>query len=198
MDSRGWADIAYNWVVCPHGYTFEGRGWGKRSAANGTNNCNSIYHAVCYLGGEGDPFTEPAKGQFVAVRDAWNGRYGRQAVVVPHSSCVATACPGDTIRNWIKSGLPGGSVPAPVGVSPMYNPPLDLNNVVASLQAPGAGAWLLQEDGAVFAFHCPYYGAPNGKDYWGSRKAARLEPRDDGRTGYMVIASTGERYRYPV
>ena len=28
MDSRGWSDIAYNAIVCPHGYVFEGRGPG--------------------------------------------------------------------------------------------------------------------------------------------------------------------------
>ena len=24
MDGRGWSDIAYNFLICPHGYTFEG------------------------------------------------------------------------------------------------------------------------------------------------------------------------------
>jgi len=194
MDSRGWADIAYNFLVCPHGYTFEGRGWGRRSAANGTNDANAYYHAVCYLSGDGDPFTDLAKGQFVAVRDAWVARYQKNAVVMPHSAFVSTACPGDAIRSWIRSGLPGGSTPpAPVEVKPMYDPALDLNNVVASLEAPDGGVWLLQEDGAVFAFHCPYRGAPNGQSYWGTRKAARLEANGDG---YTVVATTGERYNY--
>ena len=33
---NGWADIAYNALVCQHGYVYEGRGLGVRSAANGT------------------------------------------------------------------------------------------------------------------------------------------------------------------
>jgi hypothetical protein len=57
MDGRGWSDIAYNALVCPHGYVYEGRGPGVRSAANGTDAGNDADVAVCYLGGEGDPCT---------------------------------------------------------------------------------------------------------------------------------------------
>ena len=32
---NGWADIAYNWLVCHHGWRFAGRGLGWRSAAQG-------------------------------------------------------------------------------------------------------------------------------------------------------------------
>ena len=61
--TRGWAGIAYNLLVCPHGYVFEGRGAGVRSAANGTSNIggNDQWYAVCYLGGQGDGFTDTAK-----------------------------------------------------------------------------------------------------------------------------------------
>lgn len=193
MDHQGWVDIAYSFVVCPHGYTFEGRGWGKRTAANGTNACNDAYHAVCYLGGDGDAFTSDAKLQFVSVRDEWNQRYGRTAQVIPHSACLSTACPGPVIREWISSGM-GGVVPAPTGVTPMYDPPLDLINIVASLRSPDGGVWLLAQDGAIYAFGgAPYKGAANGQSYWGSRKAARLEANGGG---YTIVATTGERYNY--
>src|SRR5687767_4703415 len=61
MDSRGWADIAYSALYCGHGYVFEGRGLGKRTAAQGTNSGNDHYYALCYLGGENDGFPEAAK-----------------------------------------------------------------------------------------------------------------------------------------
>ena len=36
LDGRGWADIAYSYVACKHGYIYEGRGRGIRTAAQGT------------------------------------------------------------------------------------------------------------------------------------------------------------------
>ena len=42
MDSRGWSDIAYNWLVNDQGDIFEGRGWGIVGGA--TKNENSTSH----------------------------------------------------------------------------------------------------------------------------------------------------------
>lgn len=195
MDTRGWADIAYNFLVCPHGYVFEGRGWGKRSAANGTNACNEAYHAVCYLGGDGDPFTTEAKGGFKAVRDAWQTRYGRSAQVIPHSNCVSTACPGNDIRQWISSGLGGGSAPAPTGVAPMYSPALQVAAVWQD--ADGKVIAGVSPQGHVFAWAVPWVGNVAGRSWWGDRVAARIGPRPDGAPGYRITATTGQWYDLP-
>lgn len=104
MDANGWNDIAYSWFVCPHGFIYEGRGWGNRTAAQGTNFGNGHYHAVYYLGGEGDTFTEEAKTGIRVVVDESKRRY--QDDVRPHSYFKSTGCPGNTIRNWIDAGLP--------------------------------------------------------------------------------------------
>lgn len=199
MDGQGWADIAYNFLVCPHGFVFEGRGWGRRSAANGTNAGNAAYHAVCYLGGKGDPFTDAAKGGFRATRDEWERRYGRKANVHPHRYFLATECPGSEITNWISSGLGGGSAPAPAppqGVTPMYDPPL---GPIAAVWQDEGGRVLaaVSPDGHVFAWGVPWVGNMAGQSWWGSRKAARIGARDDGREGYMVTATSGEKYRLP-
>lgn len=106
MDSRGWADIAYSHLACPHGYIFEGRKWGTRTAANGTNDGNNYYHAICYLGGEGDPFTDAAKTAMREYILLHQSRYGNE--VRPHSWFKATGCPGDVIRNWVETGYPAG------------------------------------------------------------------------------------------
>lgn len=99
MDARGWSDIAYNAVVCPHGYVFEGRGQGVRSAANGTNVGNDSDGAVCYLGGEGDPFTPEGAA---AMADAlhWLSPGGQRHA---HRDWKPTTCPGDTIAAWVHS-----------------------------------------------------------------------------------------------
>lgn len=103
MDSRGWSDIAYNALPCPHGYVFEGRGRGVRSAANGTTAGNSGAYAVCYLGGQNDPFTDLGQNAMKAAGD-WltNIRSGRNC----HRDWKSTQCPGDTICTWTKVGQP--------------------------------------------------------------------------------------------
>lgn len=112
MDSRGWADIAYSHLVCPHGYIYEGRKWGTRTAANGTNEGNTYYHAICYLGGEGDPFTPEAKAALKSYVAEHRKIYGD--AVRPHSWFKATGCPGNVIRQWIADGMPAsGTTPAP-------------------------------------------------------------------------------------
>lgn len=104
MDSRGWSDIAYTAVVCPHGYVFEGRWIGKRTGANGTNVGNNTAYAVCYLGGEGDPYTAAASR---AMHDTTthlrlHGKAG--AGVNCHRDWKATACPGNVICGKVKAG----------------------------------------------------------------------------------------------
>lgn len=107
-DTRGWADIAYNALVCPHGFVFEGRGPGVKSAANGDTQTNEDWYAVCYLGGEGDGFTAAGKQAYL---DAF-GWLAREGAAGPkrngHRDHKATACPGDEIYKWV-SALPDGA-----------------------------------------------------------------------------------------
>ncbi|MEV8095198.1 peptidoglycan recognition family protein [Kitasatospora sp. NPDC085879] len=49
--SEGWIDIAYSFVVCPHGYVHEGRGLGHRNGANGNPTLNAGHYAVCAMVG---------------------------------------------------------------------------------------------------------------------------------------------------
>jgi hypothetical protein len=103
MDTRGWNDIAYNCIVCGHGYVFEGRGQGLRSAANGDATVNSTHYAICDLAGEGDDFTPEAQ---TGINDAaqWLGQADGEWV--GHRDLTQTACPGDTIYNWVHNGHP--------------------------------------------------------------------------------------------
>lgn len=77
-------------------------------------------------------------------------------------------------------------------VAAMYSPPL---TIVAALDAPERGVWMLALDGAIYAYAgAMYKGGANGKDYWGARRAARLEPFGQG---YTIVAEDGGRYDYP-
>lgn len=98
---RGWADVAYNALVCQHGYIFEGRGVDVRSAANGSTASNETWYAVCYLGGEGDPLTDAGKAGLRAARD-WLVLKGAAGFAVNgHRDHKATSCPGDAIYKWL-------------------------------------------------------------------------------------------------
>lgn len=99
MDTRGWNDIAYSAIVCPHGYVFEGRGRGARTGANGTNTGNAAAYAVCALVGLDDPQPETLlDGITDAV--AWLDCTRTNA----HRDWKPTACPGDALAAHAHSG----------------------------------------------------------------------------------------------
>lgn len=94
------------------------------------------------------------------------------------------------------------------GVKPMIDPPLTVHEMVAARRDIYTnGFYLLQQDGAVFAMEgAVYYGGPNGKPYFGDRKAARLVwpeefMKETGATQdlykYHVQATDGAYYGYP-
>ena len=104
LDGRGWKDIAYNFVVCKHGYVFLGRGWGRRSGANGTNDANTRYHAVCFLGDDTpnrDDVTAEGRVALLQLVARALERYPAARELRPHSDFTPTACPGDELRTWL-------------------------------------------------------------------------------------------------
>lgn len=123
MDSRHWSDIAYHALVCPHGVVFEGRWIGVRGGANGTTLGNNTAYAVCYLGGLGDPFTEPAKTAYVSVLEHFVKVGAAGPGVNCHRDWKSTECPGDTICAWVKSGRPA-TIPGPRPPAPTPPPSL--------------------------------------------------------------------------
>lgn len=94
---RGWVDIAYSTLVCPHGFIYEGRGLFIRTAANGTNAGNQAYYAICGLLGVDDPLTfsmvEAYKNCTRWMREA--GKAGQK--VKSHRYFKPTSCPGDAV-----------------------------------------------------------------------------------------------------
>jgi len=103
VDGRGWAGIAYNALVCPHGYIFEGRGIRYRNAANGDPTKNAAYYAVCFIGGQGDPFPDAARRAFIKAVQWLRADGGAGTKVIGHRDVTSTACPGDVIETWLKA-----------------------------------------------------------------------------------------------
>lgn len=104
MDERGWTDIAYNAVVCPHGYVFEGRWIGRRSGANGTNEGNRWWYAICALIGEGDA-KPPVMVEAIAECAEFFRSSGRAGPRVNgHRNHKPTKCPGEPLYAEVRAG----------------------------------------------------------------------------------------------
>ncbi len=121
MDGHGWADIAYTAGFDNWGNVYAGRGYGVRTAANGTNTGNQNFLAFVWLGGGNEKPSDAALNALNwLIQDARrNGNAGN--AVKPHSHFRSTACPGTFLRNRAaeldgKSTLPaveGESKPEP-------------------------------------------------------------------------------------
>lgn len=108
MDGNGWSDIGYSFLVCTHGYVYEGRGLRRRNSANGSTALNEQDYAVCLLVGSSGR-TEPTNEQLHGARDAID--YCRSqgpagTWLGGHRDGYATSCPGDPIYAWVKAGAP--------------------------------------------------------------------------------------------
>jgi hypothetical protein len=106
MDTNGWLDIAYSFLVCKHGSVFEGRGAHARTAANGTNAGNSGYLAVCFLGDDTkgrDDVTDPGREALVSARRHLLEIHAHARETVGHRDLTATECPGDQLYAYIRS-----------------------------------------------------------------------------------------------
>lgn len=109
MDNRDWSDIAYNYLVCPHDYVYEGRGHDRRSSANGSESANNASFAICALWGTAsadDALPIGLKRAFLWARSYLMSKGGATSVVKGHRDWKSTSCPGDQIYTWIKAGLP--------------------------------------------------------------------------------------------
>jgi len=112
MDGKGWSDIAYSFLACPHGYVFEGRGLNRRSAANGDYGSNTYWYAVqCMWGSRSG--NAPA-ALLEAARDAID--YCRSAggagdALRGHRDFKSTDCPGDELYAWVRGGATRPSQP---------------------------------------------------------------------------------------
>lgn len=103
MNVQGWNDIAYNWVVCRHGYVFRGRGFEIRSAATGA--ANGYTQAVCFLGNDSAGRLDVTPQAWEAIEDVYRfvarnapGLEGARG----HRDFMPTACPGDELYRLIR------------------------------------------------------------------------------------------------
>lgn len=132
MDGKGWSDIGYSFVVCTHGYVYEGRGLHRRNSANGNTSLNEQDYAVLLMVGSSG-LTKPTDAQLNGARDAIE--YCREKGPAGpwlggHRDGYATSCPGDTVYAWVKAGAPRPATPAPAAPKPSTEAEMKLSDQV--------------------------------------------------------------------
>jgi len=97
MDTQGWSDIAYGFLIGPSGRVYEGRGLGVRSAANGNFLLNTNHQAIALIAGPGCQATRKqlnSLGGFLVDLKATD--------VLGHRDGYGTECPGTKIYRWLQ------------------------------------------------------------------------------------------------
>jgi len=102
-ETRGWADIGYNYLVDIFGNIFEGRGRYRVGAHAAGHNTPSL--GVALLAGVDDPLTDDAK---LAIRALWD--WGQESMPLGrrrgHRDVGSTSCPGPELYKWTIDGMP--------------------------------------------------------------------------------------------
>jgi hypothetical protein len=105
MDSLGYSDTHYNFLVNRDGIAYEGRGWlvvGAHAA-----NQNTPWIGVCFIGRDAD-VTDAAKATIRALYDEACRLSGRTLQYSGHGQLPgqSTDCPGANLRGWVATGMP--------------------------------------------------------------------------------------------
>lgn len=105
--THNWSDIAYNYLACPHGYVFEGRGYDRRSSANGDSDVNYKYFAVqCMWGSKSGHAPDALKDAARDAIDYLRVKGGAGSKILGHRDTNETDCPGNELYAWVKLGAP--------------------------------------------------------------------------------------------
>jgi hypothetical protein len=110
---RGWNDIAYNFLVCKHGYIYEGRGIEHKSAATGKENGHTL--AVCFLGDDTvgrDDVTVKGRAALVEITRWIRQRRPAASSYAGHRDFMSTSCPGNELYSYIHSKVFAAQVAA--------------------------------------------------------------------------------------
>jgi len=117
MDTKGWSDIAYNFVVCQHGFIFEGRGFTRQNAANVPLNTSTL--SVCFDGHT--DYEEPGLAAVLSMKAVIDEAVARgwAPLVRGHGQATGTSsCPGSKLQAMVNEGTVGAAAPAPPVPSP--------------------------------------------------------------------------------
>jgi hypothetical protein len=101
MDTKGWQDIAYSFMVGQSGRVYMGRGWGV--AGGHTEGWNSRSHAVCWMGNSDIHVpTQMSLDAIEAVHAEYLTKYPRSPKR-SHREVHSTGCPGGRLYAYVNT-----------------------------------------------------------------------------------------------
>lgn len=98
--NRSWADIGYNYLVCPHGIVFEGRGRDAIGAHCPGHNTSA--YGVQAMIGTGETSTAPQRASILALLAELETASGHPLERHGHRDGYPTECPGRELYDWIR------------------------------------------------------------------------------------------------
>ncbi|MFD7450432.1 peptidoglycan-binding protein [Kitasatospora sp. NPDC059827] len=124
MDSNGWSDIGYNFLVDTSGRIFEGRGWYLQGAH--AYGANTTHIGVCFIGESGDA-TDIAMSAIRSMYEKACDMAGHVLTKTYHGMLPgnSTDCPGAQLRAWVQNGMPAQVRPIDWAGSGYTPPPTD-------------------------------------------------------------------------
>ncbi|CAH1101152.1 unnamed protein product [Psylliodes chrysocephalus] len=104
INSRGWSDIGYNFLIGGDGNVYEGRGWGIRGAHVPKYNSRSI--GICMIGNFQS--STPPSNQMEALKNLIScgtdsNKIASDYHLIGHRQGKDTDCPGDALYNLVKT-----------------------------------------------------------------------------------------------
>jgi len=191
MDTMGWADIAYSTITCRHGTIYDCRGYGIRTAAQGTQTGNDISHAHCAMIGNGDSVPEELKDALRWIVEQYRQK-GSGDKLWAHCDWHSTGCCGPVLIPWTHNGMPDE-------IPPMPSP----EEIIVKLNAPQVtilnhldwdGYLQVCADGGVFQQgNPPFYGSLGNLKLNSPIVDADVMP--DGK-GYILVGADGGIFNF--
>ncbi|MEU8264016.1 peptidoglycan-binding domain-containing protein [Micromonospora sp. NPDC048999] len=134
MDSQGWDDIGYNFLVDRNGQIYEGRGWSIQGAH--ATGYNTTHLGVCFIGRDGEATSRTA----AAIRALYqyaNRLCGRTLDKTWHGGLPgqSTECPGSALRAWVQGGMQGSDLPITDGTDGVGGAMTSVRTVAAQQRA---------------------------------------------------------------
>lgn len=207
MNTNGWSDIGYHFLVDKFGYIFEGRHGSIGSWPKGAHDGKNLYSfGFNMMGYFHTPYNQqPTSAMLDGILDviawkmpsAWSpygsGSYNSRTVgyLDGHRKVKSTACPGDLVHNpYITENYNGG--PFRDGVMQRKNGSAGVigGNRKGMARTPnGGGYWIVASDGGVFSFgNAGFYGSLPGTVTVNNIVGMAAKPQGDG---YWLVGSDG-------
>lgn len=103
MNNKGWSDIAYSVGVDQEGRIWELRGWDRRDGA--TVGMGGISFSILAIMGTAETPSDKMKAGILKVIKMADSRNPNTKKSYHRAYVSGTACPGDKLAAWIRSGM---------------------------------------------------------------------------------------------